>query len=678
MTSTKLGNAREKIHQGALIGLDLAVAVSDAFPGPVKAALGGIKAAVTLIDDIDRNEQNWKDLKDKLEDLAEILAKLLFAYEPNNIPKDLRDNVSSMKKVLDGVLVEIEKAQKRKGWERFVLLKRDKSVIEDLKGRLDYTVSRFNFREQITQSLALHQIKQRDELDWFRERLGNPPQNALELRTSDSCLNGTRESVLSEIYTWSEALDESNIFWLSASPGAGKTAIASTVIRRMNTIRYFFRHTDPATQNPSMFWYTVAWNIANQFPAMQALIVEAMKTAPEALDIRSQFTTLIKLPLESYHGKMTSGGCLQHAVIILVVDALDEANRSDSKQWNELLQTFAEWKQLPSTCRLFMTSRPYGDIRGILTPISIHHILPTTSSEANEDIEKYLVYRFQHVSKKFHLRPSNSAQRWPTPHILSQLVQKAGGLFMWAKAVMDYIDAGLGGDPMKRLEDVQKTSQLARMQGLDGLYQTILQSIYQNLNAEEVVTLQKVLWTIIMAKEPMDTFVLEELLNVSKGALWWIERTLMPVLAQPSNNYLLQSCHQSFTDFMLIPGRSGELGIDKEQHGLFLANTCLDVMNHKLKFNILGLEKSIFNKDIENLQKRILDSIPKSLQHACLYWAEYYCGANVNDETSINCLMKFLQEHLLHWLEALSILTATHQAGPLLRMAERSIQVCTR
>ncbi|KIJ43474.1 hypothetical protein M422DRAFT_80868, partial [Sphaerobolus stellatus SS14] len=30
--------------------------------------------------------------------------------------------------------------------------------------------------------------------------------------------------------------------------------------------------------------------------------------------------------------------------------------------------------------------------------------------------------------------------------------------------------------------------------------------------------------------------------------------------------------------------------------------------------------------------------------------------------------------HLLHWLEALSILTATHQAGPLLRMAERSIQ----
>ncbi|KIJ25996.1 hypothetical protein M422DRAFT_136909, partial [Sphaerobolus stellatus SS14] len=364
------------------------------------------------------------------------------------------------------------------------------------------------------------------------------------------CLNGTRESVLSEIYTWSEAVDESNIFWLSASPGAGKTAIASTVTRRMNTIRYFFRHTDPATQNPSMFWYTVAWNIANQFPAMQALVIEAMKTAPEALDIQSQFTTLIKSPLESYHSEMTSGGCLQHAVIILVVDALDEANREDSKQWNELLQTFAEWKQLPSTCRLFITSRPYDDIRGTLTPISIHHILPTTSSEANADIQKYLVYRFQHVSKKLHQRPSNRGQSWPTPHILSQLVQQAGGLFMWAKAVMDYIDAGLGGDPMKRLEDVQKTSQLARMQGLDGLYQTILHSIYQNLNAEEVVTLQKVLWTIIMAKEPMDTFVLEELLNMSKGALWWIERTLMPVLAQLSNNYLLQSCHQSFTDFM--------------------------------------------------------------------------------------------------------------------------------
>ncbi|KIJ51900.1 hypothetical protein M422DRAFT_244278 [Sphaerobolus stellatus SS14] len=105
MTSTKLRNAREKIHQGVLIGLDLAVVVSDAFPGPVKAAFGGIKFAVTLIDDFDRNEQDWKDLKDKLEDLAEILAKLLFAYEPNNIPEHLRDNVSSMKKYVSWFLI---------------------------------------------------------------------------------------------------------------------------------------------------------------------------------------------------------------------------------------------------------------------------------------------------------------------------------------------------------------------------------------------------------------------------------------------------------------------------------------------------------------------------------------------------------------------------------------------
>ena len=41
---------------------------------------------------------------------------------------------------------------------------------------------------------------------------------------------GTREDVLSLIKTWVHDLDEPNIFWLSGSPGSGKTTIASTVI----------------------------------------------------------------------------------------------------------------------------------------------------------------------------------------------------------------------------------------------------------------------------------------------------------------------------------------------------------------------------------------------------------------------------------------------------------------
>ena len=50
MSSEKLGEARRIIQDGAWIGLDLAMGISYAFPGPVKATFGGIKAVVDVID----------------------------------------------------------------------------------------------------------------------------------------------------------------------------------------------------------------------------------------------------------------------------------------------------------------------------------------------------------------------------------------------------------------------------------------------------------------------------------------------------------------------------------------------------------------------------------------------------------------------------------------------------
>ena len=41
---------------------------------------------------------------------------------------------------------------------------------------------------------------------------------------------GTREDVLTLIKTWLDDLSAPNIFWLSGSPGSGKTKIASTVV----------------------------------------------------------------------------------------------------------------------------------------------------------------------------------------------------------------------------------------------------------------------------------------------------------------------------------------------------------------------------------------------------------------------------------------------------------------
>jgi TorA maturation chaperone TorD len=46
-------------------------------------------------------------------------------------------------------------------------------------------------------------------------------------------------------------------------------------------------------------------------------------------------------------------------------------------------------------------------------------------------------------------------------------------------------------------------------------------------------------------------------------------------------------------------------------------------------------------------------SLPPELQYACLYWIQHFhkSGVQLRDNDQVH---QFLQEHLLHWLEALS------------------------
>ncbi|KIJ27467.1 hypothetical protein M422DRAFT_271383 [Sphaerobolus stellatus SS14] len=675
----RLIKIRDGIQEGLLIGLDVADGIADAFPGPAKGIFGGIKVVVDLVDQFSRNKEDWKALKTKLQDITDTVAKALFGYDPDTVPKSLVENIQTMNKVLDGIQIEVEKAQQRKGWERALLLKQDKKVIQDLVGRLNDAITRLNFQEHIGHSLSLgqmelslRQLNSKQEFTWLRETLSTPTQITL----GDSCLEGTREILLSRIFTWVNDPAATNILWLSASPGAGKTAVVSTIVRKTGASRYFFRHTGSASQNLLWFWRTVAGSLLNQYAILRPYLSDAVKEiheqqqSVEDLDLLSQFKKLIKSPLEAYYRQISQFDGSKPQIISLIVDALDEADRRDTRQWNELLETLAEWRQLPGIFRLIITSRPNDDIRSHLGSKFVEETLATGSSvseESQADIDKYLRYRFLSIRKKIQqIFPS-----WSDKDIIPQLVNNAAGLFMWAKAALDYIEGG--GDLLKRLQDIQYSTSIGHTQPLDDLYMRILQGIYKNLEKDEQDLLQKVLWTIIMAKQPMDRLSIEELINAPICSLWWVEQALRPVLAEQNNDHLLQSCHKSFTDFMLEQERSGEFGVKEELHGLYLADTCLQSMNTKLKFNILGLSRGYFNRDIVDLTEQVSVSIPQSLQHACKYWSEYYPVRNltVQSKNSIQNLEIFLQKHFFHWLEVLSILSAGYYATSLLKTANK-------
>lgn len=98
-------------------------------------------------------------------------------------------------------------------------------------------------------------------------------------------------------------------------------------------------------------------------------------------------------------------------------------------------------------------------------------------------------------------------------------------------------------------------------------------------------------------------------------------------------------------------------------------------MGSILRFNICDIETSfIKNRDIPNLQGRILKNIPIALRDACLSWAEQLCNIPFSP-VLCGILSEFAHSHLLSWLEVLSLIGKADMACPALLKATEWVAV---
>ena len=119
------------------------------------------------------------------------------------------------------------------------------------------------------------------------------------------CLTGTRKEKLAMIDDWASDINAPNILWLSGSPGAGKSAIASTVAstlreRKRLGSRFFFKSGDETLGNPASLWRTVAFDLARFDSAIKKFIIAALKEDKVDLEggsVELHFKYLINQPL---------------------------------------------------------------------------------------------------------------------------------------------------------------------------------------------------------------------------------------------------------------------------------------------------------------------------------------------------------------------------------------------
>ena len=497
------------------------------------------------------------------------------------------------------------------------------------------------------------------------DKLPNATQaafNASQKQHDPICLPNTRVSVLNEIRAWADGQDERCVYWLSGLAGTGKSTIARTIAREFfeqNRLgaSFFFSRGGGDVGHAGKFFTTIAFQLAKKSLSLKNYICEAVSENNDIKDhsLRDQCHQLILQPLSRLDGNSSRSS------YILVIDALDECEgESDIRT---ILQLLAEARSLKTVrLRVFLTSRPEIPIRHGFCQISdtahqdfiLHNISP---SIVDHDISVFLRYNLRLIGQE---RSLDSG--WPGEDIIRSLVRNASGLFIWAATACRFVREGKRF-AVKRLGTILEGSTsavTAPEKHLNEIYITILMhSIsldYTDEEKEELYgILRHMLGSLVVLLSPLSTYSFSRLLHVPKEDVDQALADLHAILDIPEDQTRpLRLHHPSFRDFLLNEKRCGDsdFWVDEKQAHRTLVKNCIRLMSNSLKQDICGLDApGMLIAEVGS--SRVGQCLPPEVQYACLYWIPHLqkSGAQFYDNDEVHY---FLQEHFLHWLEALS------------------------
>lgn len=149
---------------------------------------------------------------------------------------------------------------------------------------------------------------------------------------------------------------------------------------------------------------------------------------------------------------------------------------------------------------------------------------------------------------------------------------------------------------------------------------------------------------------PLPTASLAKLISISGTQVTQTLERLQAILDVPKDTAgFLRLHHPSFRDFLLNKGRCGDFWVDEKKAHQRLATSCIQLMS-ALKKDICGMHAP--GSQVSQVESgHLQECLPPEVQYACLYWVQHLqkSGSQACD----NEAHQFLQDHLLHWLEAL-------------------------
>ena len=287
---------------------------------------------------------------------------------------------------------------------------------------------------------------------------------------------------------WEHSL-QSNVLWLYAQPGSGKSVQASFLInhflKKGRLCQYFFfQHGDSAKQSPGDLLGSLAFQTAQDVPDLHEML-KIMNDKGVRLDKMDSWSIWQRIFVS------TLFGLVNNAPLYWVIDALDESDSS--------LAIIEHFKSLASSqiiIHVLVTSRPIPDIKVAFDRVAASITVRSASLDNNEsDIRHYA------TSEKPFMRGSQQFRQ----QIVNKLVSQAGGSFLWVHLVLKEITQCHTERDIKQVLDEVPS-------GMEDLYQRMSSAINRLKKPFDVSLARSILaWTTYSRKSLHTDELLEAL-----------------------------------------------------------------------------------------------------------------------------------------------------------------------
>lgn len=485
--------------------------------------------------------------------------------------------------------------------------------------------------------------------------------------------------------------DQPRVFWLHGMGGEGKSTIAATVARILEDERkclgatFFFSRDVAARSRPDNVFSTIAFQLSSRHPAVATAVSNALKDNPNGYStVTNQFYVLLKNPMDGIRD------ALGKEPIVVIFDGLDECGTEDQRK--DLLKSLKEISKFPPVFKFFFSSRPEQDIKSAFDSMTCHYDLSAISKDTiTRDILMFAQKSLADLAIRY---PGTcGTPDWQGPEMRQGLVKRAAGLFIWVSTAVKFIGDCDVDDPEARREVLFSSNSGVSIPGspsmaLNSLYlQVVGQAFPSKASQPRQKLFKDVIGTVLLVEEPLSLAALGSLLGLGQPSepnnaseiVYEAVSKLQSVLhipdIYPESQPPLRIIHPSFADFLTNPDNE-PFFIDRPAHHSRLARLCLLRMQASLRSDICQIDDPTkLNSDVENLDIRLAKYVPADLCYACIFWVKHVEKSDVEDHELCDLVQRFLFNHLIDWVEILSLLQALDDVLPSIKLLSNWIEV---